>query len=180
MPLPNEINLTPSTQFAKSNVLDKLYIWGSTAGKLIIIITNFIIISVWLYRWNLDRQIYNISTSIQEKQLAITSINKKEETIRKVQTKLQILRKIETDKSNYSNLLNNINDTIIVGVTLNQITFPSNKIASMSVTATSGEKFGQYIDKLIKDNKVKNVILYGSSLNSTDNSYEFAIEIQYK
>jgi len=176
----NDINLAPATQFSKSSLLDKLYVWGATAGKTLIIVTNFIIISVWLYRWNLDRQIYNIATSVEEKQLAITSINKKEETIRKVQTKLNILRDIETNKTYYSTLLANFNNTVINGIEVNRITFPSDKVINISASAKSGEIFGLYISQLIKDLKVEEVTLFGSSFESNTESYTFVLELKYK
>ena len=180
MSLLSEINLAPSDQFSKSNILDKLYIWGSFAGKTLIIITNFVIISVWLYRWDLDRRIYNLATSIEEKQLAITSISKKEETIRKIQTKLNIIRDIESDKSYYSALLQNLNQTAVEGVELKRVTFPSSKLVNISASAKDGPTFGLYVGKLINDLKIEDVTLYGSSLEATTETYEFVIELQYK
>jgi len=180
MSQPSDINLAPTTKLSKFSLLDMLYIWGATAGKTLIIITNFIIISVWLYRWNLDRQIYNIATSVEEKQLAITSINKKEQTIRKIQTKLNILRNIENNKTYYSNLLSNFNKTIINGVTINRITFPSDKTINVSASAENGNIFGRYIDQLIKDSKIEEVTLFGSSFESNTKSYTFVLELKYQ
>ena len=180
MSLPNNINLAPATQFSKSNLLDKLYIWGSSAGKILIIVTNFIIISVWLYRWDLDRRIYNLATSIEEKQLAITSISKKEESIRKIQNKLNIIREIESSKAYYSRLLENFNKTLSKDIEIDRVTFPSVKIVNISASAKDGTAFGLYIAELIKTDSIEDVTLFGSSLISETGRYSFVIEIKYK
>ncbi len=180
MPLPIDINLAPDVEFSKANILDKLYIWGTYAGKSLIIITNFIIIAVWLYRWDLDRRIYNLAISIEEKQLAITSISKKEETIRKIQNKLNIIREIETKNSYSSKVLENFNDSLIEGIEVERISFPSTKLINTTAYAKDGIVLGTYIQKLIKTKDIEDVTLFGSILESDSGRYSFVLEIKFK
>ncbi len=180
MPLPIDINLAPDIHFSKSNILDKLYIWGTYAGKTLIIVTNFVIISIWLYRWDLDRRIYNLATSIQEKQLAITSISKKEATIRKIQNKLNIIREIENQNTYSSKVLNSFNQSLIQDIEVGRITFPSTKLINLSATAKDGTILGTYIQKLIKSENIEDVTLFGSFLESATGKYSFVLEIKFR
>jgi len=175
--LPNNLNLAPSEEFENVSTWEKVYLWGANFGKIIIIITNFIIISVWLYRWQLDRQIYNLTIEIENKQLAITSISKTEEKIRKIQSKLNAVRKIETEKTYYSTLIKSINKSTIKNIEINRITFAEENSINIDAIALNGNTFATYINNLLTNDEVKEVILYSSTLNGTTGEYSFIIEV---
>lgn len=176
--MPNNVNLAPSEKFESGTAWEKMYLWGANIGKTIIIITNFVIISIWLYRWHLDREIYELAIDIENKQLAITSISKTEEKIRKVQNKLNAIRDIENSKTYYTHLTNSFDKSTTNEVKINRIAFPEKQTINVTADAQSGVAFAKYVGNLLSNEEIKEVTLYNSSLQSTTGMYSFTIEVK--
>ena len=175
--MPSTVNLAPSKEFQSASPWEKIYLWGANAGKVIIILTNFVIISAWLYRWQLDRQIYNLAIDIENKQLAITSISKTEQKIRRIQNKLNIIKQVETAKTYHSKLINSFNRSTIEGIDLRMLSFPSENTINITATAKDGETFAKYVSQLLFNEEILEVILYSSNLNGDTKEYSFVIEV---
>lgn len=119
------MNLTPAINLLKKkerNFFDEFIKWSLTVGRLIIILTEVIALSAFLYRFSLDRKLIDLHDQIKQKQIILDLFKDSEENYRKIQNKLEKskelakeaerLNKIYDDISNFSSDLDVSNFSI--------------------------------------------------------------------
>lgn len=74
-----------------NSVLDNFITWALTIGRVIVIITESVALSAFLYRFTLDRQIIDLHGKIKQEQAIVKVLNKNEITYRNLQDRLSII-----------------------------------------------------------------------------------------
>lgn len=82
--------MVPSINLAKKKIdfFDVFLKWALTAGRVIIIITEVIALSAFLYRFSLDRQIIDLHDTIKQKQTIINNFKANEDKFRNFQERI--------------------------------------------------------------------------------------------
>lgn len=87
---------TPSINLLESKgkgFLDKFINWALTIGRFIVIITEVIALSAFLYRFSLDRQLVDLHGKIKQEQALVSSLKGNEKTYRNLQERLALASK---------------------------------------------------------------------------------------
>ena len=82
----------------KSSV-EKLLQWALSAGRLIVILTEFIALSAFVYRFSLDRQLVDLNDQIKQKQLIVESLKNDEALYRSLQMRIATASKLQDQSS---------------------------------------------------------------------------------
>ncbi len=85
-----KINLVPQDEFEKS-LVGKVLRWTLTAGKSIVVITEFVVILAFLSRFKLDRDLNDLNEVIEQKTLVVESYADTETQMRLLQTKAGVV-----------------------------------------------------------------------------------------
>lgn len=91
---PPSINLLVT---GKENYVDRFITWALGVGRVVVIATELIALSAFLYRFTLDRQLIDLHSKIRQEQSLLNLLKDNEETFRSVQNKLSL-------SSNFGNL----------------------------------------------------------------------------
>lgn len=84
------INLLRTTQ---ARLWDKLLQWALTTGRFLIILTETIALSAFVYRFTLDRQIVDLADSIKDKQTIMSLYKDAEPQFRNLHERLAFVEK---------------------------------------------------------------------------------------
>jgi len=94
-------SLVPAINLAhrKRGLVDLILSWALTAGRLIIILTEGLALSAFLYRFTLDRQIIDLHGKINQEDAVVKLLNHNEDTYRNLQSRLSLIEKINNQTS---------------------------------------------------------------------------------
>src|SRR3989338_8701807 len=88
-----ELNLLPKEVWEKG-IVGQLLVWTLSAGRYVVVFTELVVISAFLYRFGLDRALTDLRASLKEKQAIIESYGDLEANFRLVQKKLTTVKTI--------------------------------------------------------------------------------------
>src|SRR5689334_11570583 len=89
------INLLPNKG---DSLFEQFLSWALTVGRLLIIITETLALSVFLYRFVLDVQIIDLHDKIKQESAIIDNLKDQEESFRNLQTRLLLAKNFDTKK----------------------------------------------------------------------------------
>ena len=89
----------PSINLSKSqtSLTDRFINWALTFGRLVIIITEVVALSAFIYRFSLDRQLVDLHSKITQEQAIVNYLKNSESNYRNLQSRLSLA-------ANYSSL----------------------------------------------------------------------------
>ncbi|MBI5123487.1 hypothetical protein HZA75_06540 [Candidatus Roizmanbacteria bacterium] len=114
---PRKINLI---QTKNEGLFNQFLSWSLTVGRLLVIITETLALSVFLYRFSLDMKIVDIHDKIKTESLIVANFKTGEETYRNIQSKIALAKDYDHTGEKTLNILK---DVIDMG--RNKITFTS-------------------------------------------------------
>ncbi len=154
------INLLPQKEFERSS-LGRILKWALSSFRIIVIVTELIVMAAFLSRFWLDATNSDLNETISQKKVIITSFAETEKKFRTFQKQIEIFTKTtaSTQKSEYLNLITSLTPS---GVILNSI---SNNENSVQIIGYSGseQNISQFLKNLSSAGKFKDV-----SLNKID------------
>lgn len=86
-----ELNLLPKEPWEKG-VVGQLLHWTLSVGRYVVVFTELVVISAFLYRFGLDRALTDLRHSLKNKQAVITGFGDLEDNFRLAQTKLKTIK----------------------------------------------------------------------------------------
>lgn len=116
----------------KVNLLDEILKWALSVGRLLVIITEIVAFSTFIYRFSLDRTLIDLHTQIKNKQAIVESLKERENTYRRFQERI-LVASITSEKAGINVKI--LND--IVELTPSEITFNSFSIDNGEATIDS-------------------------------------------
>lgn len=171
------INLLPREEF-EASIVGRVLRWTMGTFRIIVIITEMVVMGAFLSRFWLDAQNSDLTDQIKILNAQISAQADFEKEFRGVQTKLKIYKDISQTVQSY-NKLNLIASKIPIDITLTNITVNS---ASSSIKGSSVNEIGiaQLLSNLKTESAFKQVDL--SSLGSSETNpaiTTFSINISY-
>lgn len=115
-----KINLLPQEEF-ETSTLGRILRWTLSGFRLIVIITEMIVMTAFLSRFWLDAKTSDLNEEIKQKEAQILAYKDVENQFRTLQNKLNIFNKLSLEKQK-STLLESIASTIPIDLTLASIT----------------------------------------------------------
>jgi Tfp pilus assembly protein PilN len=171
------INLLPQEEFDAS-LLGRTLKWAMGSFRIIVILTEMVVMAAFLSRFWLDAQNSSLNDSIKIASAQISTQSKFEKEFRGVQKKLNIYKQIMTD-STQSGKIDSISSKIPGDLILSSISIQGNLT---QIKGTSGSEMGvaQFITNLKADPSVKKVDL--DSIGSKEQNQSlltFLISVSY-
>ncbi len=172
-----EMNFVPSEEeIINSSISNKFFHFFTNRGKLIIIITEAIVLLVFLSRFKLDRDISDLKENIENKNAIIESTKSIEKDFREVQKNVNTIDTITKNQINWFAELESFDSKIPQGMILDSISY-NNEVISLSAKVNSAEAFATFIGNTIANPKVKSVVLVSSSYDTNSKEYSFKMNI---
>jgi len=177
MPKNKSINLLPQEEFEVST-LGRVLGWAMGTFRIIVIVTEMVVMAAFLSRFWLDSRNSDLSNAIKIKSAQIAVQASTEKEFRSVQSKLNIVKQIEA-KAPSSQKVEAIASKVPLGVNLTSVSVSDN---SVQVKGSSISEFGiaQFIVNLEADPSFKSVDL-GQISSSENNAAQmvFSVIISY-
>ncbi len=177
MPKNKPINLLPQEEFSIS-ILGRILNWAMGTFRIIVIITEMIVMAAFLSRFWLDAQNSDLNNSIKIKSAQIADQADLEKEFRNIQSKLSIVQQIYAAVPP-SQRIDAITSKLPTGVILTAISVMGN---SAQIKGNSGTELGiaQFIANLKADTSLKSVDLGQISSSETNLGQTiFSINILY-
>lgn len=171
------INLLPQEEFDVS-VTGRILKWAMGTFRIIVIITEMIVMGAFLSRFWLDAQNSDLAGAIKIKSSQISAQAATEKEFRSVQSKLNIAKLIETTPP-LSDKISAITSKLPQSVNLSSVSVAED---SIQIKGNSGSDFGiaQFVANLKSNPSFKNVDL--GQINSSETNLGqtvFSIKITY-
>lgn len=174
----NLINLLPQEDFA-STTFGRIIIWLLSTFRIIVIITELIVVLAFISRFWFDAKSNDLDDEIKQKQSIISSYSAFEKEFRESQKRINVIKFALDTKRDIANYL-----VLTSGYMPSQIlltTFSLNDDGlSLRGQSTSEEAIAQFIVNLENDKAFEKVRLYqaDASSNSPFISFEIKTEIE--
>lgn len=141
-----DINLLPHQEISLG---EKTLQWALTTGRVIVVVTEFIVISAFLYRFVLDRTLTNLNDSIEDNSIIIEESREIEKNIRLLQTQLTEADKILSRQHPFHTLVETLAVNRPSGVVFDRITYQEGiiTVAATSIRAASPAEFFQTLNQ---------------------------------
>jgi Tfp pilus assembly protein PilN len=177
MPKNKSINLLPQEEF-NITTTGRILKWATGTFRIIVIITEMVVMAAFLSRFWLDAQNSTLNDSIKIKSAQITAQGDLEENFRNIQSKLNIYSQVSASGS-LSEKIDKVTSKLPFGVTLSGISV-SDSSGQIKGTAASDILISQFIANLQNDAVFKKVELEQiGSLEGNLTATVFTINIAY-
>jgi len=130
---PAQINLLPQEQFAAST-MGRVLTWALSTFRIIVIITELIVILAFLSRFFLDAENADLTEEIEQKQGIVASSSEFEKTFRQTQKRLAIFSELTTQDKRASGVLSKIAISIPPDVFLESINLNDNSLSLVGLS----------------------------------------------
>jgi hypothetical protein len=147
------INLIPDKG---DNLLSQFLSWALTVGRLLIIITETLALSVFLYRFSLDVKIIDLHDKIKSASVIVESFQDGEDTYRNLQARLGFIKEYETKKDRTLTLLQDIIDLGRHRITFKNLTVGVNTV-EVEAQAPSAGALTAFVQGLKNHPEISNV-----------------------
>jgi len=122
---PQAINLLKTKEIS---FLDKFLNWALTIGRLVVIITEIVALSSFLYRFSLDRQLIDLHSEIKKEENIVNSFKNSERAYRNLQDRLAIANNFSKSGGMEFNLFKDIVSFVPQGMKLDQVSISRDRI----------------------------------------------------
>lgn len=139
MPAPKKknINLLKRENFEYSKV-GKVLKWLLSAGRVIVIFTELIVISAFLSRFWLDKKLNNLFEENNAKKSQIEASAGFETEFRNFQTRLAVAKNLDEGKTQTAKIVKDLASLLPPGVLLTNITFSGNELSIQGTALSEG------------------------------------------
>jgi len=118
------INLIKS----KANILDEILKWALSIGRLLIILTELVAFSTFIYRFTLDRTIIDLHEKIKQEQAIVASLKDREEIYRNLQGRIADISQVTQTGQKNVKIFDDIAKLTPTEINFNSFTIENNKI----------------------------------------------------
>ncbi|MCX6703878.1 MAG: PilN domain-containing protein [Candidatus Woesebacteria bacterium] len=177
MPKNKAINLLPQEEFSVS-LLGRTLTWAMGTFRIIVIVTEIIVMSAFLSRFWLDAQNSDLSNSIKVKSAQIAAQAAVEKDFRSLQSKLNIIKQISA-AAPLSQKIDAVASKLPAGVNLISVSVLEN---SAQIRGSSATELGiaQFVANLKADPSFKSVDLTQTSSSEINIAQiTFSVRISY-
>ncbi|MBI2613848.1 MAG: PilN domain-containing protein [Candidatus Levybacteria bacterium] len=149
----SSINLIKNKQIP---LFDKFMNWALTVGRLIVIFTEIVAVSAFIYRFSLDERLIDLHSAIKQKQALISLLKQDETKYRNLQNRIALASTLSEKNEKTNKIVLNITDLIPQGVRISNLTFNQDKI-TINANVNSVSSLTDFINTLRDYPDVKSI-----------------------
>jgi len=127
--------------------VDKFINWVLSFGRVVVIITEVVALSAFLYRFTLDRQLIDIHSKIKQEQAIVSYSKVSEDKYRNLQDRIQISSQFSKLGENQVKTLKDIISLAPSGVSFDNLTISEDRI-KINASVNIVSQLGVFIDSL--------------------------------
>lgn len=135
---------------------DKFLKWALSAGRVVVILTEIIAISAFVYRFFLDRQLIDLHAKIKQEQAIISFSKSSEDKYRNFQDRIAIAQRFSQLGSDEVKILKDILSLAPIGTTFNNLT-TSDATVKIEASFSRISQLGAFVDSLKKYPQISSV-----------------------
>lgn len=150
----NSINLLRP----RSVLIDQIVNWALNIGRLLVIVTEIVAFSMFVYRFALDRQILDLKDKIEQERQIVNVFKEREDTFRQLQTKLDLTGNLITGQQKQQNVLKTITTTVPSDSSLSSVSVASDS-ANILIGSPNISSLRNYVEALKKDKQFESVTI---------------------
>lgn len=94
---------------------ERLYDWVTNTCRMIVIVTEVLVLGAFGWRFWLDRRLTDLKEEIEQKGEILRSLSDQEQEIRLLQTKLGTYKELWTQSSSYTSVMKEVNGYVPAG-----------------------------------------------------------------
>lgn len=163
----------------RSILLDELVDWALSIGRLLVIVTEIVALSMFLYRFVLDRQIIDLKDKISQERQIIEVFKERESTFRDLQSKLDSTSRMIKDQEQQQKLLKTITSSVPSDSSLTSIVVATNS-ANIYIGSQNVSSLKSYVDVLKKDKQFQSVTISLVDTNPSKAQISLGIKAELK
>ncbi len=126
---------------------DKFLKWAMSAGRVIVILTEIVALSAFLYRFILDRQLIDLHTQIKQEQAIINFSKPSEDKYRNLQDRLTVAARFSQLEQDEARILKDVLNLTPSTAVINNLT-SSDTTIKISASFSQIADLGAFIDSL--------------------------------
>ncbi|OGC52341.1 hypothetical protein A2982_03670 [candidate division WWE3 bacterium RIFCSPLOWO2_01_FULL_39_13] len=174
----NSINFAARKTIRDDGLVKKIFDWTLKRGVKMIIITEAIVLLIFISRIGSEREMRLLSQKVKEQQIVVEQHQDFEQLFNEKQTKLIQIENIINSKTNWIEIAKNFNSSIPLGAVLTEISYSPGDI-EFGAEVSSPEAFGILISKLKSNSSIKSLTLLSSRYNTEESFYELSLSLEY-
>jgi len=173
------INLTPERSVEELVFRKRLAFWALTTGRTIIIVTECVVLVVFLARFYFDKKIFDLASSIEQKSVILEQKADFEKEFRKTQAKADYLKFIVKNSFDYKGKVDILQKSTPDGVFVTQIQI-GNRTASYTAQTSDILNFGALVENFLRETRVSSVTLKEADFLKEGSKYSFSVEATFQ
>ncbi len=135
---------------------DRFITWALSIGRVVVILTEVIALSAFLYRFSLDRELIDLHAKIKQEQAVILYLKDNEETFRNIQNRISFAGNFGKTAQSYVNILSDIISFAPGNITFNTISVQEDRIR-VNFGTNSVSSLSEFVKKLKSYSKIASV-----------------------
>ncbi len=162
----------------KANILDEILKWSLSVGRLLIILTEIVAFTTFIYRFSLDRTLIDLHTKIKGEQAIVESIKSREATYRNLQERIFSISEISKTGNKNVEILKDIVGKTPTGITFSSFSINENKLI-ISANISSISSLGTFVS-FLKDLPFVSSVTITALNNNAGSSIEISLSVLLK
>jgi Tfp pilus assembly protein PilN len=184
MTVKKEVSLLPESENPNS-FNARLMRWLTTSGRVIIIVTELLVIAAFISRFWLDRKNADLSELIRHQQAILETTKDFEKEYSFLQQKLSIIKKFYTSEPDYDKKLDSLVQSTPADIIFKDINITKNKTdeeitAQVALTAYNESSIIDFITNLTVNPDIESVNLNQIEKKPRENKYSLSISLVFK
>lgn len=154
-PVKRLVNLLPKDVF-ESSLIGRAMVWALSFGKWLVIVTQIVVIGVFLVRFGYDRQLTDLNKKIAQESAIIKSYSQIEEQYVLTQKRVNVIGPITNKNEKIIKIIDKFHSITPRDVWMERLTITPES-AAVVANAASLSGFSQFVRNLSKDSEMKSV-----------------------
>lgn len=140
----------------RSILIDELVDWALNVGRLLIIVTEIVAFSMFVYRFTLDRQIIDLRDKINQERQIVSLFQDREQTFRNLQTKLNLTSDLLVKQKQQQDFLSSVIAPVPADSSLSSVSIATDS-ANITISSQNLASLKSYIEELKKNKNFEGV-----------------------
>ena len=151
----------PSINLLKANqgdFINKFINWSLTVGRLLVILTELVALSAFLYRFSLDRRLIDLHGKIKQEESVVKALKNNEDKFRNLQDRLTLASNFSSLGSQKIKIFQDILNFAPNGITINNLVMYATRV-NINAIAQNTSSLNSFTNSLKTYPKIKKLNL---------------------
>lgn len=174
----SSINLLPKDRFENSS-LGKFLGWATTSGRVLVVLTEFVVLLAFGSRFYFDKRLNDISEVLDQKQAQIEAYSETEKQMREVLAKQNLVKVYLERNIKIGEKYDFLSKLLPYGVALEKLSVDSAGI-NLTGEANSEVSFATLLRNLKRSDKIAYINIKDTLYDQKTNLMKFSIQMTFK